>query len=67
MVKTMGWYNDHIGAVAERMADRMQIFHHSENQVRQYLLKNCEWEPEEAEKIIERAKKIIERRERQYE
>ena len=58
----MGWYDDHMDAVAERMADRMQLFHHTEEQVRSYLLKNCEWEPEAAEIIIEKAKKIIEKR-----
>ncbi len=55
----MGYYEDHISAVAKRQAEKMKNGE-SEKDIRKFL-KTAEWQEEEIETIIKKAKKIIER------
>lgn len=47
----MGYYEDHIQAVADRMAERLKKGL-PEWRAKKYLVHTCEWSEDEAERII---------------
>lgn len=54
----MGYYEDHISAVAKRQAEKMKDGER-EKDIRKFL-KAVEWEETEVDTIISKAKKILE-------
>lgn len=57
----MGWYEDHINAVAGRIAKRLSDGH-SEKSIYRFLLERGGWTEEETNKIIAKAKIICGRK-----
>lgn len=56
----MGYYEDHISAVAKRQAEKMKNGE-SEKDIRKFL-KTAEWQETEIDTIIKKAKGINERK-----